>query len=174
MRTLIGLLLLLSLPGPALARDNTPALEAARTWAGTPYRWGGRGTDAHPGMDCLGILFRAYGVMDGVPWWAYAVNPSELVASGRLGAPVPGLDGKPWSPEQVAQLEVGDVLYFLVEGYEIPDVPLVEDASGRWWPWHTGLYAGEGQVLHAAPGGTVRTQPLSEVFFERLYVTRPE
>ncbi|MEL6345170.1 MAG: NlpC/P60 family protein [Myxococcota bacterium] len=157
----------------AEARDNTPALQAAQPWMGTPYQWGGRGTASHPGMDCLGILFRAYGAVDGVPWTAYAVNPSELVASGRLGQPVPGLSGIERGRINLEDLKPGDVLYFLIEGHEIPDAPLHVEGDARFWPWHTGMYVRDGTVLHAAPGDVVTVQPLDEIPFDRLLVTRP-
>ena len=42
------------------ATEQAEALAAAEEWLGVPYRWGGRGTKSHPGMDCLGIMFRAW------------------------------------------------------------------------------------------------------------------
>ncbi|MEZ4316151.1 MAG: hypothetical protein R3F61_01550 [Myxococcota bacterium] len=150
------------------------AVEVARQHLGTPYRWEGRGTQRLPGYDCLGILFRAWGRVDGRPWTTYEVNPSQLVAHGKLGAPVSGLEGvlRDDLPD-LASLRPGDVLYFLLEGYTIPDEPLLVRGEARYWPWHTGLYAGSGIVLHASPGGEVMEQPLDEMRFDALFVTRP-
>ncbi len=176
------LLALLSLPA-AMATDPAAAptapeqialdfVAAAQTWTGTPYLWEGRGTQRLPGMDCLGLLFRAHGAVTSTPWHHYAVNPSELVASGRLGRPVPGLEGIRRDAVTSASLVTGDVLYFLLAEYEIPDAPLWIEDGVRYWPWHTGLYVGGGSVLQAEPGSTVRARGLHEISFDALYVTR--
>lgn len=163
---------------PAQAPTEAPtraerALAAGETLLGEPYRWGGRNEPGHPGVDCLGLLYLAWGSVTGTPWRRYPVNPSEIVASGLLGAPVPGLDGVLRAEVDMATLRPGDVLYFLMANYEIPDTPLWGHEGTPHWPWHTGLYVGEGRVLHAAPGARVRHQDLSGIAFDALYVTRP-
>jgi cell wall-associated NlpC family hydrolase len=155
------------------AEQQTAFVQAARSHLGTPYRWNGRGTSRLPGLDCLGILFRADEAVTGTPWREFAVNPSELVAGGLLGAAVPTLSGVLRDDVPHSHLQPGDVLYFLLAGYEIPDEPLMVRGDVRYWPWHTGLYAGEGQVIHASPGaGKVVEEPLEHVGFDALYVTR--
>ena len=161
--------LLLSL---ALASPPDDAVAAAKTWLGTPYAWGGRGTAKNPGMDCLGVLYRAYGQATGTPWTRYPVNPSDLVAGGLLGQPVPGLRGTLRLDVELQQLQPGDVLYFLMANYEIKDDPLLTIGPTKYWPWHTGMYLGDGVALHAEPGGVVRTQPLMEIAWDALFVTR--
>ena len=161
---------------PFVGPPTTPATTAvaiAEGWMGTPYQWGGRGTARNPGMDCLGVMFRAWSTATNTPWTRYAVDPSKLVASGRLGRPVPGLDGVIRADIDQALLAPGDALYLLLEGYEIPDEPLLVDQGRRYWPWHTALYAGDGVVIHAEPGGVVRRQHLDELAFDALFVTRP-
>jgi cell wall-associated NlpC family hydrolase len=156
----------------------SPAIERivanAEQYLGEPYRWGGRNTSGNPGIDCLGILFLAYGPETGRSWREFPVDPSKIVASGMLGTPVEGLDGVLHEDLDVTKLQRGDVLYLLSEGHEIPDEPLMVRGGKRYWPWHTGLYVDEGEqlVLHAAPGGVVTRQPLDEVGFDALYVTR--
>ena len=189
-------LLPLSLLGACLAQDPTPpapetppppvvaaltaaptpgprALEAGRALIGEPYAWGGRNEPSNPGVDCLGLLFLAWGSVSDTPWRSYPVDPSKIVASGRLGAPVPGLDGVLRADVDLALLQPGDVLYLLVADYEIPDAPLWRHEGHDYWPWHTAMYAGEGRALHAQPGGRVRHQDLDGIAWDALYVTRP-
>jgi hypothetical protein len=123
-------------------------------------------------MDCLGRLYRAWGSVTGTGWRAYPVNPSELVASGLLGVPVAGMAGVMRADLRLSQLKAGDVLYLLIAGHEIPDAPLLIDGDTRYWPWHTALYAGYAEVLHAEPGGAVRRESLHALAFDALYVTR--
>lgn len=145
---------------------------AAREQLGEPYRWEGRGTKRLPGYDCLGILFRSFGRVDGRSWTSYEVDPSELVRGGKLGRAVPGLAGVLRDSLDREALRAGDVLYFLWADYEIPDEPLWVRDGVQYWPWHTGLYLGRGQVLHARPGEQVMEQPLEAISFDALFVTR--
>lgn len=164
-----------------------PALAQAQEWLGTPYAWGGRGTRRNAGMDCLGLLYRAWGPVRGTPWSRFPVDPDPLVESGLLGTPVQGLAGTDREAVALTQLRPGDVLYLLDAWREIEDAPLWErtrscepgeeaDANGLcttpYWPWHTVLYVDQGVVVHAAPGATVRTQLLSELDYDALFVTR--
>lgn len=169
-------LLLLTLAQPAHAEPaDTPgaaAITAAESWLGTAYRWGGRGTTDNPGMDCLGVMYRAWGSVTGTSWRTYPVNPSELVASGLLGVPVEGMAGVMRSQLRLSRLQDGDALYFLIADHEIPDAPLLIDGETQYWPWHTALYAGNGEVIHAEPGGVVRRQSIHDIAFDALYVTR--
>jgi cell wall-associated NlpC family hydrolase len=149
------------------------ALEAGRALIGEPYAWGGRGEPSHPGIDCLGLIFLAWGEVRDTPWRRFPVDPSKIVASGMLGQPVPGLDGVLRAGVAPDLLEPGDVLYFLMADYPIPDAPLWRHEGHDYHPWHTGLYAGEGRALHAQPGGRVRHQDLADIPFDALLVTRP-
>ncbi len=169
-------------PDPALATvpvDPDPVVEAALTeamrYADLPWRWNGRATDQLPGIDCMGLVFRAYGAATGRSWRSYEVNPSELVASEKLGATVPGLNGVLRDDLDPSLLRRGDVVYFLVKGREIPDAPLLVRDDGSYWPWHVGIYVGEGQdlVLNAHPSHDVVRMPLEAVVWDALYVTRP-
>ena len=152
--------------------DAATALAHARDWLGTPYRWNGRGTARLPGLDCLGLLYRAWGPTTSTPWTAYPVNPSELVDSALLGAPVPGQDGVLRGQVDTDLLRPGDVLYLLSTA-PIPDLPLWRDRGTPYWPWHTVLWVDNGEVIHAAPGDQVRVQPLEELAWDALFVTRP-
>ena len=124
-------------------------------------------------MGCMGLVFLSWSAVTGTPWRRYPVNPSELVASGLLGPPVPGLDGVLRTEVDLAALHPGDVLYFLMADREIPDQPLWRHEDHDYWPWHMGMYAGEGRALHADPSSRVHHQDLSGIPFDALYVTRP-
>jgi len=169
-------------PDPAQATAPVapdPVVEAALTeamrYAELPWTWNGRGTTRLPGIDCMGLVFRAYGTATGTSWRTYEVNPSELVASGRLGAAVDGLDGVPRGAVDADKLRRGDVVYFLVKDQPIPDAPLWVHDGSSYWPWHIGVYVGEGQqlVLNAHPSHDVVRMPLDAVRWDAIYVTRP-
>lgn len=167
-------------PDPAFAPANPDpvvesALARALSLAGLPWTWGGRGTDSHPGIDCLGLVFRGYGDATGTAWRRYPVDPSKLVASGLLGGPVEGLAGVLRGEVDRSLLRRGDVVYFLQRGYEIPDAPLLERDGARYWPWHVGIYAGEGRdlVLNAHPTYDVVRMPLDQITWDAIFVTRP-
>ncbi len=148
------------------------AIANAEALLGEPYRWGGRKTEGNPGVDCLGLLYLAYGPPTNTPWRGYPVDPSKIVRSRKLGAPVKGLDGVARESLSADKLKRGDVLYLLLAGYEIEDEPLWTHGEVRYWPWHTALYLGGGEVMHAEPGGVVRRQALEEMSFDALFVTR--
>ncbi len=136
------------------------ALACAESHLGEKYRWGGRITEALPGLDCLGLLYLAWGPCTDTPWSEYPVDPSKLVGSGLLGVSVSGAAGVLRDELGCDVLQPGDVLYFLLEGYQIEDDPLLTKDNRNYWPWHTGLYLGNQQVIHAQPGGVVRQQLL--------------
>ena len=144
------------------------AVAKAESYLGTPWAWNGQGTPKNPGMGCMSLVFLAWSEASGTPRTSYPVDPSKTVASGRLGDPV----GEWLRGSTVEGLERGDVVYFL-STHPIPDDPLLTVAGQDYWPWHMGLYVGEGITLHAEPGGVVRYQPLDEVHWDALVVTRP-
>ena len=147
------------------------AVAHARTYLGVAYAWNGRDTKSLPNLDCMGLPFRSFGKVQGRSWRSYSVNPSDLVASGKLGKSVPSLAGVSRAELDTAQLEIGDILYLLTTN-EIPDEPLFTSGDVSYWPWHMVMYAGDGQVIHAKPGAEVVVQDVMEVWFERLVVTR--
>ena len=156
------------------AQVEAMIIEADR-FLGEKWIWNGRNTEKYPGVDCLGLLFLAHGKVVKRQWYDYAYDPSPLVKSGKLGAPVPGLDGVLRGNEDRSLLRRGDILYFLLEGYVVDDEPLLTLGNDKYWAWHTGIYVGEGQhwVLNAHPSyGTVR-MVLDDISWDALLVTRP-
>jgi len=182
-----------ALAGSALAAE-TPAhprtvqeliIEAAEGHLGKPYVFGGR--DGRPGckgvarcpegIDCQSLIFFAYEKVLGKRWGRYSVMPSVSVKRRELGAPVEGLAGVLASEVDPARLKKGDVLFFLLEGYNLEaDAPLLMREGRKYGVWHTGLVhsAREGavEVIHARPGHQVVIQPLQEISFDGLFVLR--
>lgn len=166
--------------GPAAdaPRGDDPVVEAAideaNTLTGEKWKWAGRGTDDAPGLDCLGLVFRAYSRATGTAVDRYSGDPSVLVASGLLGHPVPGLDGVLRDDLDRTLLRRGDVLYFLLRDSPIDDDPLWTDDGSRYWPWHVGLYVdeGHGYAMNSHPSYGVVRMPLDEVQWHALFVTR--
>ncbi|MHA1279241.1 MAG: C40 family peptidase [Candidatus Helarchaeota archaeon] len=147
--------------------------EAAKKYIGVPFIWGGR---SRKKLDCMGLLFLAYSDVTGKPWRNLSVLPSELVKSGNLGKPVPGLDGVLSDSLKNIKLKKGDILYFLSSEkvYET-DIPLVRIDSIPYWVWHMGIYAGgeeKPMILHACPSDRVKIEPLENIYFDAIFVTR--
>ncbi len=106
-----------SAPAPASPRSvgERAAVIAVRQ-VGVPYRYGGDGAD---GFDCSGLVHYAYAL---------------------AGKAVPRTTGDLWRrtrPVQDAELEVGDILFFDIEGKVS----------------HVGLYLGSGRFVHAPSTG---------------------
>ncbi|MFK7931252.1 MAG: C40 family peptidase [Myxococcota bacterium] len=165
----IASLALAEAPPPIIER----AVQAAEAKIGTPFRWGGRDSSKRPGFDCQGIVFVPFGRTLGVSWTRYPWDPSVTVSSGMLGKPVAGVSGKLRAEVDPNLLRRGDVLYFAIAHLDIDDDALLVRDNVEYRAWHTGLYVGDGVVLHADPASTVRTQSLMGISWDALVVTRP-
>ena len=76
-----------------------------------------------------------------------------------------------------AKLQKGDVLFFLLRGYNLDaDEPLLVRGDDRYGVWHTGLVHdvrdGKANVTHAKPGAEVLIEALDAVPFDGLFVVR--
>lgn len=109
------------------------AVIAARQ-VGVPYRYGGDGTD---GFDCSGLVHYAY---------------------ARAGKAVPRTTGDLWRrtrPVQEPELEVGDILFFDIEGKMS----------------HVGLYLGSGRFVHAPSSGReVTVADLGSGYYRNAFI----
>ena len=147
-------------------------LEAGKKYLGVPFVWGGRSKEK---LDCMGLPFLAYTDVTGKRWQELSVFPAELVKSEKLGKPVAGLDGILKDSIDYSKFQKGDIIYFLVL-YEIGEVKnFTEIDSIPYWVWHMGIYAGVEEkplVLNARPGDKVVIEPLEEIYFDAVFVTR--
>jgi cell wall-associated NlpC family hydrolase len=155
-------------PAPLVLEAPSPLVDAARAYLGRPYRFGGRGER----LDCMGLVFLAWSDVTGSPWRRLSVMPTELVARGQLGAPVPGADGV--REVELSRLQPGDVLYFLAAVENPAEPPLVALDGVPVWVWHMGLYSGRGAFIASDPvRGRVVEAPLTLRGYAALFATRP-
>jgi hypothetical protein len=163
-------------------------VRAAETYLGREYVFGGRGgrpgcrdgkkrVRCLDGIDCQSLIFFSYESALGRAWTRYAVIPSISIQRGELGQPVAKLDGVLRDDIDRTLLRRGDVLFFLLDGYNLDaDKPLLVRGGAKYGTWHTGLVhcgdGGEVQVIHAKPGDRVTIEPLDAISFDALYVVR--
>ena len=87
----------------------------ARKYLGVNYNWEGRASKNHPGLDCLGLIFRAIQDQFGIPWMIWSTKPSTLMP--QLNASKRDHKTVFLRDENVAQvvdgLNEGDVIFFL-------------------------------------------------------------
>jgi cell wall-associated NlpC family hydrolase len=132
-RRLVSVMIVASLVGCASQAVQAPTKSTSRTHntadqaaavalqqIGVPYRYGGSTPN---GFDCSGLIYYSY---------------------SRAGKNVPRTTGSLWSgiqPVAKSQLQVGDVLFFRIEGKMS----------------HVGMYIGDNQFVHAPSSGKVVT-----------------
>jgi murein DD-endopeptidase len=110
-------------PLKSTSNSNSNADQAAAValqQIGVPYRYGG---STPKGFDCSGLIYYSY---------------------SRVGKNVPRTTGSLWSgiqPVAKNQVQVGDVLFFRIEGKMS----------------HVGMYIGDNQFVHAPSSGKVVT-----------------
>ena len=78
----LAMLLLAQAPPPSPSADPEQvraAIKNAEGYLGQSYAWGGRMTTGNPGIDCLGLLYLAWGPVTGTPWRSYPVDPSKII-----------------------------------------------------------------------------------------------
>ncbi len=175
---MISLTIILIFASPSTDSDKESVgekfLEAAKKYIGVPFVWGGR---SKAGLDCMGLPFLAYTDVTGKRWQRLSVYPSELVKSGKLGKPVSGLDGVFKDSIDYSRLKKGDIIYFLVP-YRIGNVEhFIKIDTIEYWVWHMGIYAGNDTlgvplVLNARPGDKVVIEPIKDIYFDAIFVTR--
>ena len=163
-------------------------VRAAEQYLGKPYVFGGRDgrrgcvragkrVRCAQGIDCQSLIFFAYEQVLGTRWTRFSVFPSVSVQRRELGRPVDGLAGVLAADADTARLRAGDVLFFLLEDYNLEADPALLVKDGRsYGTWHTGLvHSRDGvqvKVIHAKPGDKVLIEPLEAVEFDGLFVMR--
>lgn len=134
-------------PAPEASAAALAMVEHARETLGTPYRLGGRCRRPGDGIDCQGVLFYAAERVGECSWRSYSVNPTETVADGELGEPVPGMDPVATADLRIEQLAAGDVLFLVDEAENTAEPAIGALGDTPVWVWHTGLYAGDGRWI---------------------------
>jgi hypothetical protein len=183
-RDLLATALILSLAGVPARADPANAerfVAAARAHLGKPYRWEGRDTKPLPGLDCLGLVYRAHTEVAGGSWRKFSVMPTQLIASGKLGARIGPVYRSLETDADRGDLLPGDVLYFFW-AIKNGDRSAARRSDGvALWIWHVGIASrgadGVLSVVHADPGGEVQEESLQSLIdrlgFEGFTATRP-
>lgn len=118
---------------PRSSGDSGQAVAAAREYLGTPYVWGGGGTSGPSGggFDCSGLTSYAIHAASG----GKVTLPRTSEQQWTVGTEIP-----------IEQAQPGDLVF------------------GSWasgGPGHVGIYAGNGQMVHApTTGDVVKEAPL--------------
>ena len=118
-----------NIPAPVGSPQGQMAAQIALQQVGVPYRYGGQSPS---GFDCSGLVHYSY---------------------RQAGKAVPRTTAQLWSgttPVSSPDMQVGDVLFFSIEGKMS----------------HVGLYLGDGRFVHApSTGKTVSVASLSSAFY---------
>lgn len=152
-RRLVSVLVVVSIVGCASQPAQEPVRSTGKSHSsadqaaavalkqiGVPYRYGGSTPN---GFDCSGLIYYSY---------------------SRAGKNVPRTTGSLWSgiqPVGKSQMQVGDVLFFRIEGKMS----------------HVGMYIGDNQFVHAPSSGkAVTVGSLRSDFYRDAFIRagRPE
>ena len=140
---LLGLLILFTSCGSARKireRKIDTVIQTARSYTGTPYKWGGT---TRSGMDCSGLLINSFNAID------YKI-PRTSEQQSKLGKKV-----------KIDQLQKGDLVFFATgkKKRKITHVGLVTDTRGK----------DKVTFIHSSSSlGVVETNIYSEYYLDRF------
>jgi cell wall-associated NlpC family hydrolase len=125
----------------SLDREQTKILSIAKGLLGTQYRFGG--TNPNTGFDCSGYVAYVYSKAVGISL------PRQSREQIETGTPV------------ADSLQAGDMVYFKIS----------EQNRSRRPDWHTGIYIGKGNFIHAPrTAGAVNIQDISLPYWKKRFV----
>jgi cell wall-associated NlpC family hydrolase len=150
---------------PSLGAWQTKVLNTAVRFIGFPYVWGGTsekqeapfGVQAHGGFDCSGFVWRVYKLQ--------AYPGGAALASTLKGRTTYQMSGEVPAAKRIgfAKLAPGDVLFFGPSG------PRSKPASIG----HTGIYLGNGWLIHSSGQGVAVTPLTGWYRSEFAWARRP-
>ncbi|TNE86883.1 MAG: hypothetical protein EP330_19945 [Deltaproteobacteria bacterium] len=167
--------LALAFAEPPAENPHGPALVAeAERYLGIPYAFA---SEPPRTMNCLNLVYEPYRTVFREKGVAYEVDPIAMIHDRHLGEPVPGLSPvlrADLDAATLARLQPGDLVYFLVEGYDegCPRCRVTTIDGKGYGGWHTAMSAGGAAIVHAKPGGVVSRDTLDAVAFDALWVSR--
>lgn len=150
--------------------SEDPNVRAAKKYAGVPYIYGGRLTEKNPGLDCLGLIFRALQDRYGIQWRSWSVKPSKLMdqlSKKDRQTILMSLEASK-DAESFKNIKAGDLVFFLGTS-KLEDVPVAKGLNGEdLFVWHTGIASGNGNVIHSSPFDDADGKPLRRVTEEPM------
>jgi len=71
--------------------------------------------------------------------------------------------------QRTADMQMGDGMVISVEGIQLGDLVFFRDPGSPWLATHVGIYAGDGQFIHADSGG-VRYTSMDDPYYAQRFV----
>jgi len=129
--------------------SNSLIIKEAKTYLGVPYSYEGRSKKS---LDCLGLVYLSYAKVSGKSWLKFPVNPWQLIEQRTFGETVKGLNGVSTENLDFSLFKEGDYIHILSLDYYMEGIkPLATIEGLEHYGVHFGIYAGDGEWIHANP-----------------------